>query len=75
VYLSRPPISPKVSADGQLTSKPTVKLHRGVGNVTTVMAVDNALRHPVTQRFQKRWQNEQSSDFSIKDELVVDAGE
>lgn len=66
MYLSRPPISPNVTK--QLATKPTVKLHRGKGNVTTVMAADEALRHPVTQAFQSRWQNQQSvaSPVSVK---------
>lgn len=60
MYLSRPPISP--SNDKQLAKQPSVKLHRGKGNVTTVMALDpDEIRHPVTQQWQKRYQNQQSS--------------
>lgn len=37
-------------------------LHQGGGNVTTVMVLDeDEVRHPVTQRFQARYQNQQSS--------------
>jgi hypothetical protein len=50
VYLSRPPITPPNSAKA-----PSVPLHQGKGNKTTVQVADNALRHPVTQRFQKRF--------------------
>lgn len=60
MYLSRPPISPK--HPDQLDNKPSVKLHRGKGNETTVMVRDpDEVRHPVTQQWQKRFQNQQSS--------------
>jgi len=63
MYLSRPPITPK--HPDQLDNKPSVKLHRGPGNVTTVMVRDpDQVRHPVTRKFTSRWQNEQSSEFA-----------
>ena len=39
-----------------------MKLHRGKGNVTTMMVkdVDNATRHPITQQFLSRYENQQS---------------
>jgi hypothetical protein len=49
-YLTRPPISPSSPY-----KKPSVPLHQGKGNQTTVSVADNALRHPTTQRFQKRY--------------------
>lgn len=74
MYLSRPPISPKHPS--QLDDKPSVKLHRGKGNETTVMVLDaDEIRHPATQRWQKKWQNEQSSNLDISTELDVDAGQ
>lgn len=69
MYLSRPPITPK--HPDQLDSKPSVKLHRGAGNQTTVMVRDpDQVRHPVTQKFQKRWQNEQSSTGASEETRV-----
>lgn len=58
MYLSRPPITPK--HPDQLDNKPSVKLHRGKGNVTTAMVADESVRHPVTQQWQARYQNQQS---------------
>lgn len=58
MYISRPSISPNVTK--QLAKKPSVPIHRGSGNSTTVMVADDALRHPVTQKFQARWQNKQT---------------
>lgn len=58
MYLSRPKITP--DHDSQLARTSSVKLHRGKGNVTTVMAADESVRHPVTQQWQKRYQNQQS---------------
>lgn len=64
MYLSRPPISP--SADKQLAKKPSVKLHRGAGNVTTAMALDpDEVRHPVSQQWLSRYQNQQSSAGAV----------
>lgn len=69
MYISRPPITPK--HPDQLDSKPSVKLHRGRGNVTTVVARDpDQVRHPVTKKFTSRWQNEQSSEFPAEDTKV-----
>lgn len=68
MYLSRPPISPNVHT--QLDSKPTVKLHRGKGNVTTAAVLDaDEVRHPVTQQWVARYQNQQStaSKVPVKD--------
>lgn len=60
MYLSRPPISP--GSDKQLAKKPSVALHQGGGNVTTVMVLDeDQVRHPVTKKFTSRYQNQQSS--------------
>lgn len=60
MYLSRPPISP--GSDQQLAKKPSVKLHRGAGNVTTVQARDpDQVRHPVSKQFLSRYQNQQST--------------
>ena len=74
MYISRPPISPKNPA--QLGDTPSVKLHRGKGNVTTVMVRDDdqVKRHPVTGKFTSKWQNEQSSTFPDQDEKVADKG-
>ena len=78
MYLSRPPISPGMTE--QLTTNKTqsggASIHRGKGNVTTVMVKDpDEVRHPTTQRWQKKWQNEQSSDTPVNAELTVDAGQ
>lgn len=60
MYLARPPISP--NKHPQLDQKPTVKLHRGAGNKTTVMVRDpDQVRHPVSKKFLSRFQNQQSS--------------
>ena len=60
MYLSRPPISP--AKDKQLAKKPSVKLHRGKGNETTVMVLDaDETRHPVSQQWLSRYQNQQSA--------------
>lgn len=60
MYISRPPISPNKAQ--QLQPKNTVPIHRGKGNKTTDMVkdVDNAIRHPITQQFLSRFQNQQS---------------
>jgi hypothetical protein len=64
MYLSRPPISPNTTK--QLATKPTVKLHRGKGNATTVMVLDaDEVRHPTTQQWQKRYQNQQSTATAV----------
>lgn len=59
MYISRPPITPNKAQ--QLADKPTVKLHRGKGNETTAVVLDNATRHPVTQQWLSRYQNQQSN--------------
>lgn len=60
MYISRPPVSP--AHPDQLAKKPSVKLHRGKGNETTVMVLDaDEVRHPVTKQWQSRYQNQQSS--------------
>jgi hypothetical protein len=70
VYLARPPITPK--HPDQLDDKPSVKLHRGAGNVTTVMVRDDdqIRRHPVTGKFTSKWQNEQSSQPADEDTKI-----
>lgn len=52
MYISKPKISP--TNDKQLASKPSVPLHRGKGNDTTVSVADESVRHPVTQRYVAR---------------------
>lgn len=60
MYLSRPKISPNLH--GQLDMKPSVKLHRGSGDKTTVMARDpDQVRHPVSKKFLARYQNSQQA--------------
>lgn len=73
MYLLRPPISPKSPA--QLADKPSVKLHRGPGNVTTVMVKDDSVRHPVTQQWTKRYQNNQTTTESAPTKNSTEAGE
>ena len=58
MYLSKPPIT--VSDSKQLAKKPSVELHRGKGNTTTVMVRDDSTRHPVTQQWLSRYQNKQT---------------
>lgn len=59
MYLSRPKITP--CNDQQLAKKPSVTLHRGAGNQTTLMVLDeDQTRHPVTKQFLSRFQNQQS---------------
>jgi ribosome biogenesis GTPase A len=55
--LSRPPIAPK-----DPSNSPSVKLHRGKGNETTMMVKDrdDSTRHPVTKQWLSRFQNQQS---------------
>jgi len=60
MYLARPKITPDHPA--QLAKTPSVPLHRGPGNVTTVMARDpDQVKHPVTKKFLARYQNSQST--------------
>lgn len=72
MYLSRPPISPV--NDKQLAKKPSVKLHRGAGNETTVMVKDNSVRHPVTQQWTKRYQNQQSVASPVPETKTTSGG-
>lgn len=73
MYISRPPITPKHPA--QLDNTPSVKLHRGAGNQTTVMALDaDEIRHPVTQQWQKRYQNQQSSASPVPVKKTTNEG-
>lgn len=72
MYLLRPPISPGFTK--QLAKKPSVPLHQGAGNVTTIMDRDeDQTRHPVTRQFLSRYQNQQST----ADKVIVkdDKGE
>lgn len=74
MYLLRPPISPKSPA--QLADKPSVKLHRGPGNVTTVVARDpDEVRHPVSQQWVKRYQNNQTTTESAPTKNSTETGE
>jgi hypothetical protein len=65
-YIARPPAAPKTPA--QLSTTPSVKLHRGKGNETTTMVRDNATRHPVTKQWTARYQTalEAGSDVPVK---------
>lgn len=73
MYLSRPPISP--GSDQQLAKKPSVKLHRGPGNVTTAMVLDpDEVRHPVSQQWVKRFQNQQSSGADAPESKTTNGG-
>lgn len=73
MYLSRPPISP--GSDKQLAKKPSVALHQGAGNKTTVMVLDaDEIRHPVTQQWQKRYQNQQSTATAVPVKDSTSAG-
>lgn len=72
MYISRPPISP--NSTPQLAKSPTVKLHRGKGNETTVMVADDSVRHPVTQQWTKRYQNQQSVADKVPVKKTTDEG-
>lgn len=74
MYLSRPPITPKHPS--QLDNSPSVKLHRGSGNMVTVVARDpDETRHPVTQQWLKRYQNQQSDASAVPVKNSTEAGE
>lgn len=72
MYLSRPPISPKHPS--QLDVKPSVKLTRGKADSTTVMAADESVRHPVTQQWVKRYQNQQSTASAVPVKKTTNEG-